>query len=428
MSMHVGSTQPRLWRAPVVVLGLAVGAACWGYPHEASALRGVAVTTAWAGAGLLVASLLLMLREPRLARWLGGLEAMYAWHHRSGVLGYVLLLGHPLAMALGAWQDGPRAAWHVLVPWSQGWQAWPIGLGWAGLLLLMLGLTATFARSLVYRRWHAFHALLGLGVLLGWAHVLPLADVAVLPSLGLAVVSMVLGWRILVVDAGASAFTYRVSKVSSVAAGVIEATLQPLGASMALAPGQFVLARFLDDERYRACGEFHPFTVSSMAAEDGSLRITVKALGACSWRIQSIAEGVLVRLQGPFGNFLSSVPEGPELWVAGGIGITPFMAAMRQHPCVQPTTLIYVYRTPADAIFLEELEQLQASDPLLQLLARASDGSPQDLERLLQQVAQVDGRQVHICGPSGLVQALRPMLHGRGVAASAIHHESFDFR
>ena len=56
----------------------------------------VGIVIGWVGCGLLLVSLLLMLREPRLARWLGGLERMYRWHHRTGVVAYVLLLVHPL--------------------------------------------------------------------------------------------------------------------------------------------------------------------------------------------------------------------------------------------------------------------------------------------------------------------------------------------
>jgi hypothetical protein len=49
-----------------------------------------------------------MLRELRLARWLGGLERMYRWHYRTGVVAYVLLLVHPLTLATDGWR--PRSA------------------------------------------------------------------------------------------------------------------------------------------------------------------------------------------------------------------------------------------------------------------------------------------------------------------------------
>lgn len=408
----------------LMALALAAGAVAWAFPLDVPGWRGVGIVTAWAGTALLVASLVLMVREPSLARWLGGLEAMYTWHHRSGVIAYVLLLVHPLALALDAWQERPARAWQVLAPWAQSWPVW---LGWAALLLLMAGLATTFARGVAYRRWRALHYLLGLGVMLGLAHVLVLLGDEELPLVVGVMAFVALGWRLVVTDRGLSAVAYRVSRVSHPAKNVVEATLQPLATPMSLSPGQFVLARFVDSEQFRACGEFHPFTVSGMA-RSGALQVTIKALGACSSQVQAITAGVMVRLQGPFGDFLAPSTAGPRLWVAGGIGITPFMAALRQHPCDQATTLLYLYRTSADAAFLEELRQRQASDPMFQLLARASGPDLPDVDALLAEVDRLAERQVHVCGPAPLLNALRPRLQARGVAPGRIHFESFDFR
>jgi predicted ferric reductase len=418
---------PAAWRRsgpPLLALGLAAGAVWWAFPAALAVWRAAGIVTAWAGTALLVASLILMVREPGVARRLGGLEAMYAWHHRSGVLAYVLLLAHPLALALDAWREQPARAWPTLAPWLQGWPVW---LGWVALLLLMSGLATSFARRIAYRRWRALHYLLGLGVLLGLAHVLVLLGDTALPLVGGAIAALALGWRLAVTDRGLSALAYRVARVAHPAQDVVEATLQPLAAAMAPAPGQFVLARFADGAQFRACGEFHPFTVSGIGS-DGTLRVTIKALGACSAQVQAITSGVMVWLQGPFGDFLAPATAAPRLWVAGGIGITPFMAALRSQPCRQPTTLVYLYRTAADAAFLDELERLQATDPLFRLLAQATGPGLPDLEALLAQVDRLAERQVHVCGPAPLLADLRPRLHAHGVAPGAIRSESFDFR
>lgn len=415
------------WRRvlpPGLALALAVAAIAWALPSEVEPWRGAGIVSAWAGTALLAASLALMVREPVLARQLGGLETMMAWHHRLGVSAYVLLLLHPLCLALDAWQEQPARAWQLLAPWQQSWPVW---MGWLGLVLLMLGLAVTFARSVGYRRWRTWHQWLAVGVVLGLAHVLVLLGSTALPlalgALGLAA----LGWRLLVTDRGLSALPYQVSRVAHPAHDVVEATLRPLAGALKPAPGQFVLARFVDSERYVACGEFHPFTVSGIDA-DGELRVTIKALGACSTQIQAIAAGALVRLQGPFGNFLGEAGASPRLWVAGGIGITPFMAALRQQRCEQPTALLYLYRTPADAAFLAELQMLQASDPMFQLLGQATGPQPPSLEPLLSAVDRISERQVHVCGPAPLLARLRSSLQALGVHPAAIHFESFDFR
>ncbi len=415
------------WRGalpPALALASAVAAVAWALPAGLEPWRAAGIVSAWAGTALLVASVALMVREPALARQLGGLQSMLSWHHRIGVTAYVLLLLHPLFLALDAWLEQPARAWQLLAPWQQSWPLW---IGWIGLLLLMLGLAVTFAPSVGYRRWRAWHQGLALGVVLGLAHVLVLLGSSALPLALAAVALAALGWRMLVTDRGLSARPYQVSHVAHPARDVVELTLRPLAGALRPAPGQFVLARFVDSPRHAVCGEFHPFTVSGVGP-DGELRLTIKALGACSAQIQSIAAGALVRLQGPFGNFLGETGSSARLWVAGGIGITPFMAALRQQRCTRPTALLYLYRTPADAPFLAELQGLQTSDPMFQLLAQATGPQAADLGPMLSAVDRIAERQVHVCGPAPLLARLRSCLSGLGVPPSAIHSESFDFR
>jgi predicted ferric reductase len=420
------SVVPRLrgLAPPALALGLMIAAFAWAWPVGLPVWRTTGIVCAWAGTGALVASLVLMIREPRLARTLGGLEAMYRWHHRAGVVGYVLLLMHPLALAQDAWQEAPARAWLSLAPWKQHWA---VTLGWVALAGLMLGLAVTFAPRVGYRRWRGVHIALGPVVMLGLVHVLVLLGHDALVWAAIATATVGYGLRLAISDLGVQARPYRIATVSRPAAALVEVTLQPLAGAMAVAPGQFVLARFVDSDRYRACGEFHPFTVSGIDA-DGSLRLTIKALGRCSTQIQAIAPDSMVRLQGPFGSFLDPASGVPRLWVAGGIGITPFMAALRHGPCAVPTTLVYLYRRPGDAAFADELHALASSDPNLQLIAEATGDAPPDVAALLERVDGLAAREVHVCGPVALVQALLPELSHRGVGRDSIHHESFDFR
>lgn len=74
----------------------------WAFPEGLGIWRGVAIVSGWLGCGLLLANLLCMIREPWLAKWLGGLERMYGWHHWLGLAAYIVILCHPLALALVA--------------------------------------------------------------------------------------------------------------------------------------------------------------------------------------------------------------------------------------------------------------------------------------------------------------------------------------
>ena len=416
------------WRGPPVAAALALGVPLalvwWAFPEALPWWRSVAIVSGWAGTGLLLASLVLMVREPRIAGLMGGLETAYRWHHRSGMAAYLLLLVHPLALAADGQAESPARAWQILAPWAQSWPVW---LGWAALVLLMIGLAATFALHLPYRRWRGLHLVLAAGGPGGLTHVVVLLG-STGPGFALvALAVLALGARFLVGDLGVAARPYRVTAVAQRGAGVIEASLAPCAAALAVAPGQFVLAAFDEGPRYRGCGEYHPFTVSGVD-RDAQLRVAVKALGPCSQRLQTLESGVLVRLQGPFGRFLDAPAAGPRLWIAGGIGITPFMAALRAGPLEAPTILIYVHREAADAPFADELAALAAGDRRFALITCATGEGAPDFDALLARVDRLAERTVHVCGPPAMFDALVAHLRECGVAPGDIHYERFDFR
>jgi ferredoxin-NADP reductase len=144
--------------------------------------------------------------------------------------------------------------------------------------------------------------------------------------------------------------------------------------------------------------------------------------------IQSVEAGVAARVQGPFGVFLSERPPGAELWVAGGIGITPFIALSRESSPSSPTALIYLYRRDSDAAFLHELRALAAAAPLLSLNAVATGDDLPDLPSILPDSATLSGRHCYLCGPPALITGATRVLVERGVKADHIHFERFDFR
>lgn len=424
MNLKPSSTLLRKAAAPLLVLGFVLTVVYLTYPATLPLGRSIWLLTAWTGSALLVASMLLMIREPHVAHMLGGLENMYLWHHRSGMLAYVLLLCHPLALALNGGLEAPYLAWEILAP---PLASWPIWLGWLALLLMMFGLTSTFIVSLPYRRWRWMHMILGAGVVLGLAHIYALVG-ASLPSVQLIVVTtLALGWRYIASDLGIAASPYLVTQVEHKISGQIEARLMPRATALTVAPGQFVLSSFGAGPHFYGCGEYHPFTVSGIE-KDGSLRLNIKALGPCSQHLQKLEAGVTVRLQGPFGTFLAEPALTSQLWVAGGIGVTPFIAALRAHPCTQPTTLIYLFSNETRAAFLDELYLLAAADPKLEMLTHASDKGLPDFPVLLDKVSQIAEREVYICGPQPMLDSLMPHLLQRKVPEHAIHFEKFDFR
>lgn len=407
--------------APGLVAIIALACVAWAWPTGLRPWRSVGIIVAWAGSGTLIASVLLMVRDPRSARVFGGIDAMYHWHHRSGTIAYALLLLHPLALAADAWFEAPHLAWQTLAPWHTDW---PILFGWMSILLMMLGLAGSFAVALPYRVWRTLHYTLALAVIAGVAHAYFLLgnDPAFLALLILGVLALAV--RLVLVDRGVTAHPYIVAAVERAADHVVELTLDAQAAAIAVEPGQFVLTAFHRDRGYT---EFHPFSVSAVGPR-GRMRVAIKALGPCSRHVQDITQGTAVHVQGPFGTFLGSRNSGPQLWIAGGVGITPFVAALRARAPDDPTTLIYLYRNAADAAFREELDTYAASNTRFRLIRIETGDTPPDFDAVLGQLEDIGPCEIQICGPAAMVDALSSSLRRRGIDDRQVHYERFDFR
>lgn len=378
----------------------------------------------WLGAGSLAVSLILMVREPVFAAWFGGLERMYRWHHALGTVGYALVLAHPLALAAQFLPRDPQSAWRILSPVAQSWN---VGLGWLALLGLMAGLAVTFARRLRYGLWRPLHAAVGVGVMLGIAHVVAVGGWAISAWLLIAPASLALGWRVWRADRGGAARPYEVAAVSHPSRRLTEVTLRPLATPLPVAPGQFVMVAFFEGPHYCGCGEYHPFTAGH-TAPDGALTVGIKELGDCTRHIQSLEAGVAARVQGPYGTFLADRPDAPELWIAGGVGVMPFLAALRAGPAARSTEFIYLSRELRDAAYLDELNGYAAGQSLLHVRPLVMQEDPAPLFSVLATVSDLPARHAYLCGPPPLITAVTKWLRQHGTPQSHIHFERLDFR
>lgn len=407
-----------------LALGIPLGLALATLPEAGTTWHRIAVISAWAGSGLLATAMLLMVRMPRLSRTFGGLDNAYLWHHRCGTGAYLALLLHPLALAMDSAQSSPGAGWAAIAPTSEDWPLW---LGWASLLGLMLGLITTFALKLPYRIWRNAHWLLAFGVVGGVAHTL--AYKASHPA-GLALAGLcmlALAARFLSTVLATSALRYRVVDTKPAAERIVELRLHPENGHIDLHPGQFVMVAFDTNRAYHGCGEFHPFTASEVGG-DGSLGLAIKALGPCTRHIQTIKPGAIARVQGPFGGFLSRSRNRPQLWVAAGIGITPFVAALRAKRCTVATELIYAFAERCSTAFIDELGVLAEGDSLLSLTGIEAADARAAIQSRLDEIGDLSERAVQICGPADMVAWIVRETQRRGVAPDNIHFERFDFR
>jgi ferredoxin-NADP reductase len=157
-----------------------------------------------------------------------------------------------------------------------------------------------------------------------------------------------------------------------------------------------------------------------------------RALGA-------LPEGASIGADGPFGDLTPDGAGRPTVFIAGGIGITPFMSMLRQaaqQRSAQRLFLAYSNRRPEDAAFLDELQQLERQNPHFRLMATMTDMSKSarawggetgyvDADKLRRLAGEVTAPIYYVVGPPAMVEAMQQTLGAAGIAADQIRTEEF---
>lgn len=203
-------------------------------------------------------------------------------------------------------------------------------------------------------------------------------------------------------------------------------TLEPARRSIGHRAGQFAFVRF----ELPGLSESHPFTISKAPDADGLVRFTIKALGGYTRALNRDLEvGSRALVSPPYGRFFRRRGAKREIWIAGGIGITPFVAwAQALEPDHPPVDLFLCVRGVEAAAHLDELNLIAASNPCFTVhLVDSAAGNHLTAERIAETASLVDA-QVHFCGPEGMRETLQTGLCGRGLRSSCFHYEMFEIR
>jgi ferredoxin-NADP reductase len=202
-------------------------------------------------------------------------------------------------------------------------------------------------------------------------------------------------------------------------------------------PGQFLTFTAEIDAKFVR----RSYTIASSAAQTFYVEATIKREDSgvfSDYMHDKVVEGDLLEVMGPSGAFtFRGVEADSVVLIGGGVGITPLVAAIR-YLCdiAWPGEIFLVYgaRTTEDFIFREELEYLQRRHVNLHVaatMARAAGTSwmgpegPITGEFLSGAVPELSRRRVHLCGPPGMMTAIRTMLAELGVPSEQIKTEAF---
>jgi len=381
-------------------------------------------------------------------RHLGGLDKMYRLHKWLGicallfsVMHWLLKNGFGWAIQLGLFQPGARPPRlppvDAIDTFLRSWRHDAETLGeWAfyGVVILVaLALVRLFPYRLFYKTHRIIAALFILLVL----HTVVLVEYAYwtqpvgwLVATLLAVGSVAAVLLLLRKTNTARQFWAKIACLTPFP-GVqsLEIELEPNAGWPGHLPGQFVFAMSNPSEGP------HPYTIASAWKPDAPrMKIIAKALGDHTRRLpQTLKCGQEVRVEGPYGDFTFDDEMPLQIWVAGGIGVTPFLArmdALASGVGAPSATVDFIHvTTDVDETALARLRSLaDAAGVRLHVLIQARDGRLSG-ERLRALVPAWREASVWFCGPVGLGAALRKDLAAHGFpVARHFHFELFAMR
>lgn len=194
---------------------------------------------------------------------------------------------------------------------------------------------------------------------------------------------------------------------------------------LAFEPGQGVELA-LDREGWREEGR--PFTPTSLP-DDPLLEFTIKAYpehDGVTEQLHALQPGAGLRMSDPFGTIQW---RGPGVFLAGGAGVTPFLAILRHRGKrgeLGDSRLYFSNTTPADIICERELEDLLGERCHLSCTRESAPGyDDRRFDRDFLESEIDDFSQVfYVCGPPAFVESIAEALEHLGADPERIVTES----
>lgn len=194
-------------------------------------------------------------------------------------------------------------------------------------------------------------------------------------------------------------------------------------------PGQFIMVRFLAPGMW---WQEHPFSLSQLPA-NGILRITAKKIGDYTRdQLPVLKAGTKAIVDGPFGAFTEDVATlQKRLYIAGGVGITPIRSLIEGQSDKTDSILLYANKVTQEIIFNQELTILQQAGKVT--VHHVISDQPEykgetgriNAEMIKRLVPDYPEREIYLCGPPPMMQAMIATLTDMGIPKTRIHYEYF---
>jgi len=398
------------------------------FSNTVSTLISLGQITGLTGVSLFSLTMLLNTRLPVLENIFGGLNKVFPVHHWSGRITFLLLLCHPLLLA---GQNLSQSFKDFLLFFIPG-NILAVNYGIFALLLLFILMLFTMYIKLAYHGWKFLHRFMGVPYALAAIHVLTISsDVARNQPLKIYIICLLtIGfgaylYRTVLGRYLVKRYPYKLSEIKWHSPSLVNLTFTPVKNQLKFTPGQFVFVHFTNSKIGK---EQHPFSITS-SPQDSRLSVAVKVLGDYTEALKLIKKGDLALIEGPYGKFgQSDDMQRDQIWIAGGIGITPFISITKSLSgnTNRKTHLYYVVKNHDDAIFSDDLQKIENKLPNFTFTLWYSRIKGRlDAATVNKLSGNLVDKEILISGPVGMIKSMRQQFIDLGISPKQIYSEEF---
>lgn len=372
-------------------------------------------------------SLFLSARPKWAEPYFGGLDKMYQTHRRTSTSAFLLLFVKLMVVPITT--VNLRLGNYLAI------------ISFLGIVAIVLPTLAPRIPILnklsgpTYESWKKLHRYIGIFFILGYIHALTINALSAFIAINWVQIFFIIGVVSYLYTEVFGRFLrkyvpYTVEAVNHPNKSVAEVVLRPKKDPIPKhRAGQFLFVRFLGDN---TLNESHPFTISS-APNETVLRLTIKACGDFTRHLfANLKAGMDAVIEGAYGMFDYKTGGQKQIWIAGGIGVTPFLSFIRdlEAGLDRDVDFYYTVRHREEAVFVDEIEAAGTRHPRLKTRVRFSsvDGSLSVDEIIANAGGSLYGYDIYMCGPLPMVQAFEQKFLEAGIPAANIHFEEFNFR
>jgi predicted ferric reductase len=408
-----------------IFLWLAFRPAMYTFSSKMEIIDILAKWCALAGISLLSLTIIFSARLKIFDRMFYGLDALYRVHHTIGCLTLLLLLSHSALLTIKYSLISLPAGFDFLVDTSQTY----LLLGKISLAILICSLLFVTYVWINYQWFVRAMRIMGAVILLASLHSFFVAGSDIRRIFPLMLYMVLLeGTAIFVylyrsIFHGSFSKRYNYEVISAEPKGdVTEVWLKPKGQGLRRYAGQFAFITF----KNHVVKEQHPFTISA-GSDDQKLRFCIKKSGDFTSTIPALKPGDSAVVEGPYGQFsFSKMKRKNQIWVAGGIGVTPFLSMARSLPKSGYTVDLYWSVKSADeAVFLNELHQAAKELQAFNVKLFVTDKQGYLTAEHIAKDSNVAKTDILLCGPPPMMHSLSDQFQKLGVDRANIHYEEF---